>query len=175
MRNSKLLLIPLIFFLFQPVAYSQEDKRTYPEIDFQQEAEKANTEKLQNQIYPSNQIRLIQEYNLWAFKHTKSFFSWSFISSIIIFFIVHIIIGFGIYFSYIQFKNTVITQGEEISTSSLKISKDGLEVSSSVMGIITLLISLAFFYLYIEKIYPITTTDIITPQNSVIPAIEEAQ
>ena len=36
------------------------------------------------------------------------------------------------------------------------ISSSGLQVKSSVLGVVILVISLAFFYLYLDNVYPIT-------------------
>ena len=41
------------------------------------------------------------------------------------------------------------------SNTALKISLSGLEVNSSVLGIIILVLSLAFFYLYLVYVYPV--------------------
>jgi hypothetical protein len=40
--------------------------------------------------------------------------------------------------------------------STVKISKDGLEVSSSILGVILLAFSMVFFYLYLQTVYRIT-------------------
>lgn len=40
--------------------------------------------------------------------------------------------------------------------SKVKISKDGLEVSSSILGVILLAFSMVFFYLYLQTVYKIT-------------------
>lgn len=40
--------------------------------------------------------------------------------------------------------------------SEVGISSSGLQVKSSVLGVVILVISLAFFYLYLDNVYPIT-------------------
>jgi hypothetical protein len=45
---------------------------------------------------------------------------------------------------------------EERGQSHLKLSAQGIEVSSSVLGIVILVVSLGFFYLYLVHVYPIT-------------------
>jgi hypothetical protein len=40
--------------------------------------------------------------------------------------------------------------------STVKVSKDGLEVSSSILGVILLAFSMLFFYLYLQMVYRIT-------------------
>jgi hypothetical protein len=39
--------------------------------------------------------------------------------------------------------------------TELEISKSGVKVSSPILGVIILVISLAFFYLYLVYVYPI--------------------
>lgn len=43
--------------------------------------------------------------------------------------------------------------------ADLDISTKGIKVSSSVLGVIVLVISMAFLYMYLDKVYPITPTD----------------
>jgi len=44
--------------------------------------------------------------------------------------------------------------------NTVKISAGGLELSSQVIGLLVLAISLAFFYLYVMKVYPMQTEEI---------------
>lgn len=44
--------------------------------------------------------------------------------------------------------------------NTVKISAGGLELSSQVIGLLVLAISLAFFYLYVMKVYPIQTEEL---------------
>lgn len=37
----------------------------------------------------------------------------------------------------------------------MKVGAAGIEVSSSIVGLLILVISLAFFYLYLENVYPV--------------------
>lgn len=48
---------------------------------------------------------------------------------------------------------------KELETD-LVISKDGLKVHSSVVGLLLLIVSMGFFYLYIRYVYPIAETEI---------------
>ena len=87
---------------------------------------------------------------------------------------VIVIVIFGLTFSAIQFyismikaKHSVMQKSQEriepkgeTDTTTLKISAKGLEVNSSVLGIIILVLSLAFFYLYLIYVYPVTEYNI---------------
>jgi len=46
-------------------------------------------------------------------------------------------------------------ENNDENKTSLKISMAGIEISSSIIGLLILCVSLAFFYLYIANIYPI--------------------
>lgn len=102
----------------------------------------------------------------------------------IIFWVVLIIVFSGLAFSAIQFYIGLQSQKRPINVNmppdivaqqqvvgaavgevkapeptTLKISKDGIEVQSSVLGVIILVISIAFFYLYLTIVYPINPLD----------------
>lgn len=176
MKISKFVLIFLITFVFQLSTNAQNIAQTeLKELESQTVAqtETGNTslteEKVKELLQKASSDPIqnpITDYNEFAFSHAKRVFWWTLISSILIFIVVHVVIGFGIYFSSKQFEKTVITEGEQLPQTSMKINKDGVEVSSSVIGLLTLLISLIFFYLYLDKIYPIERVDLISPSQS---------
>lgn len=58
------------------------------------------------------------------------------------------IVSIGLWMSYLQIRS-------DLSATSLKVSRDGLEMSSSVVGLFVLLASMVFFYIYIDKVYEI--------------------
>jgi hypothetical protein len=100
---------------------------------------------------------------------------WHAHASTIIFWLVVFIVLAGIAFSAIQFYMALrVNKGkmvkpkkgkaappptedddDDMGETKLKVSKDGIEVSSSIMGIIILVLSIAFFYLYLTIVYPI--------------------
>jgi hypothetical protein len=92
-------------------------------------------------------------------------FRWQALSSIIIFYTVLILVFAGILFSGIQFYKSMKYapgKGQEGKTSQtlteFEASATGIKVSSPVLGVIILVISLAFFYLYLVYVYPIQET-----------------
>lgn len=93
---------------------------------------------------------------------------WHAVASNIIFFVVIIIVLAGILFSGIQFYKSLIKQKSRarLSASSpvpevqkISLSLKGIELSSSVLGVVILVISIAFFYLYLAIVYPINDLD----------------
>jgi hypothetical protein len=62
------------------------------------------------------------------------------------------LVGSGIILSFMQFFKD---GGKENSPSSVKISKDGLEISSSVIGLFVLVASMVFLYMYVREVYDV--------------------
>lgn len=89
------------------------------------------------------------EYRVWGLKHRKATFQLHLIKDNILFVVVLIILGFGIYLSYIQFK-----KGDK-SEGNLKLGPAGIEITSSILGIFILAFSMGFFYLYLVYVFPI--------------------
>jgi hypothetical protein len=91
-----------------------------------------------------------------GYQHRQRVFHWQLLSSKIIFVVVVMLVFSGIVFAAIQFYSGLKTNtqsGAEVTT--FEAGSGGLKVSSPVLGIIILVISLAFFYLYLVHIYPI--------------------
>lgn len=70
---------------------------------------------------------------------------------------VMLMVSLGLLFSGIQFgialrsaKHRTLSQ-----PTTLKASAEGFEITTSVLGIVILAISLAFFYLYLVHVFPI--------------------
>lgn len=112
------------------------------------------------------------DYYTAGYQHRQRVFEWQLISSNIIFVLVALLVLSGVYFAAIQFHAGLRRQGgtaakanasdekgvavdaEAVTTFSA--SAKGIEVSSPVLGVIILVISLAFFYLYLFYVYPVT-------------------
>ena len=84
------------------------------------------------------------------------------IMTIAIFFIVSVLVLGGFYLSYLQFKADERHQGNDNQNpkATFKISKSGIEFSSSVIGLIVLFMSFMFFHLYVKDVYSIKTNAI---------------
>jgi len=92
-------------------------------------------------------------------------FRWQALSSIIIFYSVLVLVFAGILFSGIQFYKSMKFAGDKEkegktnqALTEFEASASGIKVSSPVLGVIILVISLAFFYLYLVYVYPIQET-----------------
>ncbi|MEO0801420.1 MAG: hypothetical protein AAFY57_03985, partial [Cyanobacteria bacterium J06642_2] len=129
-----------------------------------------------------------ETFPLWLEEHYVKVFQWNYMSSIVMFFLVFIVVCSGIVLSYWQFYSSLSRSGAIAIDSSedrnsnddvehlkksisdeyryeLEISKAGIKISSSVVGLVTLTISLAFLYLYLAYVHPI---NILNLQKEVI-------
>jgi len=109
------------------------------------------------------------EYRANGYAYRSRVFEWQLFSSRVIFLIVLVLVGAGIYFAAVQFRGAMRAAARpaaavDLSPSApgmtlatqLEVSAKGIVVNSSVMGVIILALSLAFFYLYLVYVYPIT-------------------
>ena len=100
-------------------------------------------------------------YTKWAVSHRKEVFAWQLFSSRIIFWVVLSLVATGMYFAAVQFQRGLrrrrpAASGEEVT--EIAASLTGVKVRSPILGVLILVISFAFFYLYLQFVYPITTT-----------------
>ena len=96
-------------------------------------------------------------YYTSGFEHRRRVFAWQHFSTQIIFVVVLILVGAGLFFAWLQFRRDAVAHaaGDNKSASQVEIGPGGVKVSSPVLGVIILTLSLAFFYLYLIYVYPI--------------------
>lgn len=94
------------------------------------------------------------EYFISSFDHRAKTFQWQYVASIIIFILVMVIVASGLILSYMHFykdlKSTTPSPGTE-----MELSLQGLKINSSIMGLVILVISIAFLYMYLIYVFPI--------------------
>ena len=111
-------------------------------------------------------------YRVWGLRHRREVFAWQLYSSRIIFGIVILLVLSGIAFAAIQFyvgmkerlaeatdsrrKDRPSEKSNDDERTELNVSAEGIKVSSPVLGVIILVVSLAFFYLYLVYVHPIS-------------------
>lgn len=100
------------------------------------------------------------DYRRVGYQHRQGDFKWQHYSTIIIFVAVLTLVFSGIYFAYVQFHTDL--KLKELPTalggekSEVELSLKGMKVSSPVLGVVILVVSLGFFYLYLVYVYPIS-------------------
>ncbi len=103
-------------------------------------------------------IKSYYDYLSEGFEHRRRVFAWQLLSSRIIFVLVVALVTVGIYFSWLQFRAGIAKDGEgdgSAPRTTFEATAKGIKVSSPVLGVIILVISLVFFYLYLRYVYPI--------------------
>ena len=75
----------------------------------------------------------------------------------------------GVWMSYRQFEAD-LRASRDGPSNTFKASAAGVEISSSVIGLLVLVVSLAFFYLYVKEVYPITVISRPAPPAAAPPA-----
>lgn len=98
------------------------------------------------------------EYRSSGLENRKHVFEWQLFSSKIIFMTVLTLVAAGIVFAALQFWVGLKRKEADArdAASEIEWSAQGMKVSSPVLGVIILVISLAFFYLYLVYVYPIS-------------------
>lgn len=137
------------------------DKSKAVESEHQYEAAGAEIEYKQAELaYKKNELLYITDVFRWQYK-----------SSIIIFFMVVLVVLTGLVFAGIQFYISMKQMGGKIrkgalvgiqtapADTNLEFTTSGVKVNSSVLGVIILVISIGFFYLYLGHVYPIKVID----------------
>src|SRR4051812_5484336 len=103
----------------------------------------------------SNQLEEKQiAYEIGVLERRASAFEWQAIASKIIFGMVLLLVVVGVVFSAMQFRAGLrmgIAEDQE-----LDISVQGIKIKTQFLGVLTLAFSLAFFYLYLKTVYPIS-------------------
>ena len=97
-------------------------------------------------------------YRASGLRHRSRVFEWQLFSSKVIFATVLMLVGAGMAFAAIQFRAGLkrVPGKDAQEVTEVNLSATSVKVSSPVLGVIILVISLAFFYLYLVYVYPIT-------------------
>jgi len=128
------------------------------------------------------------QYDAWTARHTPKVFERQAIYTQVIFWMVIGIVASGIALTWYQFvhdtslfssvvggwlrsrghnrkdkeaDDAMVTTLLEVlrAQQSMEIGKDGLKITTRVLGLITLAMSMGFFYLYLAYVYPITVKE----------------
>ena len=102
-------------------------------------------------------LRAYYDYREIGLQHRQAVFQWQLATSKVIFAVVLLLVGIGIYFAAVQFKTDMRgKQSDSPSTATdIELSIKGVKITSPVLGVVILGLSLGFFYLYLVYVYPI--------------------
>ena len=103
-------------------------------------------------------VREYYVYRASGLRYRSRVFEWQLFSSRVIFATVIMLVGSGVVFAAIQFRAGMkrTRSAEPDAATEIDLSAGSVKVSSPVLGVIILVISLGFFYLYLVYVYPIS-------------------
>jgi len=91
------------------------------------------------------------KYQVKVLEHSRKVYAWQHISSIIIFYVVVFLVLVGVVFSWLQFRAAAFKGESEELDANLK----GVKITSSTLGVVILVLSMCFFFLYLRYVYPV--------------------
>lgn len=139
------------------------------------------TVHLEDKLDSTTRIDMLKteaNYHKYMFTQRMAIYNWQLNSGKILFFVVVLIVLIGLYLSYLQFKASTahleyrrnieasITTTDKIAgidavtsdpITKFEITKDGFKIDSAVIGLVILVISIAFFFMYLRYVFPIQT------------------
>jgi hypothetical protein len=105
------------------------------------------------------------QYARDGYVHRKNVFQKQYWLSYGIFFVAVALVFLGMYFAWVQFSLSMQSRAKAESgavmddlKTELSMSKSEIKVNSPVLGVIILIISLAFFYMYLVFVFPVQDT-----------------
>lgn len=105
---------------------------------------------------------------VWQEKFIQKSWEWHLLSTQIIFFVVLVVVGFGLVVSWLQFRSETSRKqkgdGEEGAAYDISASLQSVGIKSKTIGAVVLIFSGVFFFLYLSIVYPMTTLG--TPDQS---------
>lgn len=103
-----------------------------------------------------------ETYLIFEMKNNQANFEWNLKSTKIIFWMVIFLVFSGILFSGVQFYKATLEKkirskspDQNQLNTEIEANLKGIKISTPILGVIILVISLAFFYLYLIYVYPI--------------------
>lgn len=95
-----------------------------------------------------------ERYYAAALEHRREVFAWQALASKVIFWMVIFLVFSGSALSAAQFYFAMRRETAD-TTQELEISPVAIKIRSQFLGVVTLALSLAFFYLYLVNVFPV--------------------
>lgn len=133
------------------------------------------------QILDSNELKLVHaqaDFRIWQYRFTRHVYEVQYWTTFVIFFFSMAVVAAGLWFSWLQFRiahqvGHLISErhpaaglDQEAPDSKdrplpspqeeLQITRKGIVVRSSYLGVIILTLSMVFLFLYLKFVYPIS-------------------
>lgn len=142
----------LLLFLLLPIGYAQQN---LPRVDWKKIDQTVGPAQPPSTPAVSTRLqKAYEDYVVFALQQRTAAFAWHMAASRMIFWMVFGLVVVGVVFSAFQF-----WRSKAFDTQEVDISLQGLKVRSQFLGVVTLAISVAFFYLYLKTVYPLFDVD----------------
>jgi len=103
--------------------------------------------------------RRLQQHHVTMLEHREDVLRWQLTANQISFWMVLVLVFTGLVFAGIQFRTAMQStkaSGEDTEAmQEVSLGAEGVTIRSSVLGVIILALSLAFFYLYLVYVFPV--------------------
>lgn len=106
------------------------------------------------QMYDSS-LTSFYKFKIIEFNRANKVLKWQYTSGKIIFWVVLFIVMSGLILSGIQFYYSSKSNFQQ-PYSEIKVGYSGIRLHTSVLGLLILIVSIAFFYLYLKHVYPVS-------------------
>ena len=107
----------------------------------------------------------ILDYEANLLEHNEKILEWQRFASNITLLLVVLVVLAGIIFSGVQLLR-IIQLGKPLSDTNLEISAGKIRVTSSIVGVVILVLSLGFLYLFLIEVYQLTPIKLDMPTIS---------
>jgi len=97
-------------------------------------------------------------------EHRASIFEWQLMAANVVLALVVLVVSAGIIFSAMQLRKALLMDQPQDS-AELELSATKIRVTSSVVGIIVLVLSLGFLYLFLTEVFDLEPIDLTAPEQ----------
>ena len=119
---------------------------------------KTENQKLVMQGYHDSWIDLYK-HEKYLREHTKDVLSWQKFAAYIVLSLVVLVTTLGIYLSFVEVKAALSISKKKFSDTNVEISLQKLQVTSAITGVVILIISLAFLFLFLDRVFELDPHD----------------
>lgn len=94
-----------------------------------------------------------RDHLVWRFRNNTTVTRVYLTACVVLSLFVLAIVGAGIYFSYLQLVHAISADVTDEPATTVSVTPEGAQITSSVAGVVVLFLSLFFFYLYLKHVF----------------------
>lgn len=93
-------------------------------------------------------------YDKWSLENRGKALAWQHLSAILMFILFALVLVFGLFLTYKEFTK------ETKDAITLSLGNNGISITSEIVGVVILVISLAFTFVYVDRVFPISEVNV---------------